>query len=282
MRRPAAAATALIVCLLGATPVSLARLASTSDASGSFATGTIDAPTGLAASTSGTTVTLTWTPTSTTAVTGYDVLRSTTSGSGFAVVSTVTPRLAATTTNSPGSGSFFYVLQSIYQNWRSASSNEATATVGTSSTGLKDCSSTAADTGGDGDGYQAAPGSACVVDGVVATDASSGTSAVLDCANAGKDRHRFWGYAFGLPGGVSSINGITVQLDAGLNNNGGTAIVCTQLSWDGGTSWTGTQQVALGGAALATYTLGGTTDTWGRTWTLSALSAANFRVRVID
>src|SRR5829696_6056949 len=128
MRRPAAAATALIVCLLGATPVSLARLASTSDASGSFATGTIDAPTGLAASTSGTTVTLTWTPTSTTVATGYDVLRSTTSGSGFAVVSTVTPRLAATTTNSPGSGSFFYVLQSIYQNWRSASSNEATAT----------------------------------------------------------------------------------------------------------------------------------------------------------
>jgi hypothetical protein len=31
-----------------------------------------------------------------------------------------------------------------------------------------------------------------------------------------------------------------------------------------------------------TYILGGPTDNWGFSWTLSTLSNANFRVRVID
>ena len=49
---------------------------------GGFTTGTITAPTSLGAIASGTVVTLTWTPATTTVVTGYDVLRSTTSGTG--------------------------------------------------------------------------------------------------------------------------------------------------------------------------------------------------------
>ena len=57
-----------------------------------------------------------------------------------------------------------------------------------------------------------------------------------------KDRHRFWGFATGLPGTVSSIAGIRVRADLGLNNNGGTTNLCAQLSWDGGTTWT-THQV---------------------------------------
>ncbi|HEU0244652.1 MAG TPA: hypothetical protein VFQ75_12160 [Candidatus Limnocylindrales bacterium] len=33
---------------------------------------------------------------------------------------------------------------------------------------------------------------------------------------------------------------------------------------------------------MTTYTLGGSTDTWGRTWALSELGTGSFRVRVID
>jgi hypothetical protein len=282
MRRAAAGLAALLLaCLVVAAPVTLARLTSSQDASGAFTTGTIAPPTSLGASLGGTTVTLTWTPTVSTATTGYELLRSPTSGSGFSVVSTVTPRTAATTTNSPGNGTWFYVLASVYQSWRSASSNEAKVTLGSTSTGFKDCASTAADTGGDGDGYESSPANACAQDGAVAVDASSGTSASSSCADAGNDRHRFWGYGFGLPGSVSAVEGITVRLRAGLNNNGGTTAMCAQLSWDGGASWTASRSITPTNT-LTTFTLGGAADTWGRSWTSAELSPSNFRLRVID
>ena len=53
-----------------------------------------------------------------------------------------------------------------------------------------------------------------------------------------------------------------------------------QLSWDGGATWTS----ALTSATLSTnetvYTLGGVTNTWGRTWTSTDFSDASFRVRL--
>lgn len=282
MRRQAGVIGALaLACLVAAAPVTLARFTSSPDTTGTFTTGTIDPPTSLAASVSGTTVTLTWTPTVSTAATGYDVLRSSTSGSGYAVVSSVTPRSAASTTNNPGNGTWYYVLQSVYQNWRSGSSNQASATVGGASTGVKDCTSNAADTGGDSNGFETTPGNGCAQDGALAVDANSGTSASTSCTDAGKDRHRFWGYGFGLPGSISSVNGITVQLRAALNNNGGTSAMCVQLSWDGGASWTATKSITPTNT-MTTFTLGGSTDTWGRTWALSELGTGSFRVRVID
>jgi hypothetical protein len=55
-----------------------------------------------------------------------------------------------------------------------------------------------------------------------------------------------------------------------------------QLSWDGGTTWTTAKQTSTLTTSEATYTLGGTADTWGRTWSATNLSNTNFRVRVID
>jgi hypothetical protein len=161
-------------------------------------------------------------------------------------------------------------------------SNEASAVVGSSSTGLQGCSDNAADTGGTGNGYETNAANACAVDGSVATDAGTGTSTSTVCTNAGKDRHRFWGYAFGLPGSVTLINGITVQADAGLNNNGGTSTLCVELSGDGGSTWTTPRQVTMTGAAVASYTFGGTSDLWGRTWTAASFATSSFRVRVTD
>ena len=110
---------------------------------------------------------------------------------------------------------------------------------------------------------------------------SCGTGATPD---ANKDRHRYWGNAFALPGSVTSIDGIQVQATLKLNNNGGTSNVCAQLSWDGGATWTTIKsQDVSGGNSLTTYTFGSTSDTWGHSpWTLTQLNTTNFRVRLID
>jgi hypothetical protein len=266
---------------LTAAPTTLARFTRTKTSVATLGTGSILPPTGLSASVSGSVVTLTWTPTTSTIVTGYTVLRSTTSGSGYTSIGSVTPRTATTTTNSPGNGTYYYVLRSVFQNWVSVNSNEASAAVGSVATGYKNCASNAFDTGGDGNGYQTNPGNGCALDNNRARDVNSGTTTSLVCTDPGQDRHRYWGYAFGLPGSISAVRGIQVQPTIEVNNNGGNSLICVQLSWDGGTSWTATKQVGVTNS-LTTYTLGSATDDWGHTWTLAQLNTTNFRVRIID
>ena len=279
--------------LLASTPTfSLARFTDAATTTGSVTTDTLVPPTGLAA-TGGTSITLTWTPTVDTYATGYTVLRGSASGGPYTSVGSVTPRTAATTTDSPGAGTWYYVLRSVYQSWTSANSNQASATVPAVpvSTGEKACvaASNAADTtsAGDNNGYESNATRVCTDDGSFASDSNSGTSTAASCGTGAtpsttKDRHRFWGYAFGLPGTVSSIAGITVRADLALNNNGGTTNLCTQLSWDGGTTWTTIKSVGIPSSGMASYTFGSASDTWGRTWDVGNFSTTNFRVRVID
>jgi hypothetical protein len=281
------AAAAITVCVVGvaAAPlVTLARLTDSDSSTHSFTTDTLDPPTGLNA-TGGATIGLSWTATGDTYATGYEIRRSTTSGSGYALVNTVTPRTATSTTDSPVAGTYYYVLRSYFQNWRSVDSNEASATVpgASTDTGQKPCVTTSADTGGDGDGYETSAANLCANDSVFATDANTGTNTrSTSCANAANDRHRFQGFAFGMPGSVSSVSGIEIRIDEALNNNGGTSNLCVELSWDGGTNWTAAKSVGLSSASETTYLFGGVADTWGHAWTASQLSTANFRVRVID
>jgi hypothetical protein len=277
------AAASLVACLLGSAELTLARFHDAETVSGTFGTRTLQPPTALAG-TGGTSVSLTWTPSTSGWATGYEVLRSTTSGSGYSQVGTVTPVTAAATADAPASGTWYYVLRTTFASWQSARSNETSVVVGSppTSTGYKNCTNTVADTGGDNNGFETNPGNGCVQDGSIARDTSSGTNTTLSCTSSGKDRHRFWGYAFGLPGTVTSIDGITVRARMGLNNNAGTSIVCAQLSWNGGASWTTPQSVTFTGTGLTTYTLGGSSDTWGRSWTAAELGSASFRVRLID
>jgi hypothetical protein len=283
MRRlPVPIVVAIVLAgLLSAAPLTLARLTATKTSVANLGTGTILPPTNLSASVSGNVVTLTWTPTTTGVATGYTVRRSTTSGSGYSAIGSVTPRTATTTTDNPGTGAFYYVLRAVFQNWDSVNSNEAAASVGNIATGYKDCASQLFDTGGDNNGYEVNPANACALNGSTARDINTGTTNSLSCTDAGQDRHRFWGYAFGLPGSISSLNGISIQPTVKVNNNGGTSLICAQLSWDGGTSWTATKSVGVTNG-LVTYTLGSPTDTWGHTWTLAQLNTTNFRVRLID
>ncbi len=277
-------AVTLLGVAAGSPSTTLARLTDTATSTRSVSTDTLDPPTSLAA-TGGASIGLNWVATVDTYASGYEIWRSTVSGSGYALVGTATPRSATIATDSLSAGTYYYVLRSYFQNWRSVDSNQASATIpgASTDTGQKPCVTTAADTGGDGDGYEVGTANLCADDSTFATDTSSGTAGrSTACANAANDRHRFQGFAFGLPGVVTSVAGIEIRIDEALNNNGGTSNLCVELSWDGGTNWTAAKTIALSGAAEATYLAGGVADTWGHTWTAAQLSTVNFRVRVTD
>jgi hypothetical protein len=277
----------LIPAIVGAGPASsLARLTDSAASTQAVSTDTLAPPTGLTA-TGGTSVALSWTITNDAYATGYQVHRGTVSGGPYSQVATVTPRAATSTTDTPASnGTYYYVLRSYFQNWVSVDSNQASAvvTLPSTATGFKGCTgaSNAADTGGDGNGYELLALNACGDDLLFASDVASGTNATLSCTDAGKDRHRFWDFGLGVPAVVSAVNGIQVRTDVGMNNNGGTSQVCIQLSWDSGSNWTTAKSVALAGTAVATYNFGTTSDDWGHTWLGSELANGTFRVRVID
>jgi hypothetical protein len=259
-----------------------------SDASGvTIGTDTLSPPTALAA-TGGTSATLTWIPSVDVATTGYEVRRTVTSGSGYALVTTVTPGTATGGTDAPAvAGTYYYVVRAAFQNWRSVDSNEASAVIafGPTATGFRSCTAgtSAAATGGDGNGYETNPDNACIDDGVVATDAGTGAAGrSAACSNAANDRHVYRDFGFGLPPSVASIAGIEVRADLGLNNNGGTSRLCVELSPDGGLTWTAAASVAMTSAAETTYLFGSATNTWGRTWTAAELDNATFRIRLTD
>ncbi|MEX1253828.1 MAG: pilus assembly protein TadG-related protein [Dehalococcoidia bacterium] len=158
--------------------------------------------------------------------------------------------------------------------------NQPTSTPATN-TGWLNCAAQAATTGGDNNGFQTTPIGACADAGTEASDANSGTGTSTSCTNSGKDKHIFYDYNISAPAG-NTIDGIEVRLDARINTASGTRRMCVQLSWDGGTTWTSTDQTSNLSTSQQTYTLGDNDDDWGHTWTANELTNANFRVRVID
>jgi hypothetical protein len=134
--------------------------------------------------------------------------------------------------------------------------------------------------GGDGNGYEVIPGNAYANDGVFALDNNSGTNSNTSCTNAGKDKHVFYTFNLAIPG--TMIDGMEVRLDAKADATVGSPKLCLQLSWDGGVTWTSAKSTPTLTTREATYVLGSGVDKWGRSWTTSNLSNANFRLRVID
>jgi hypothetical protein len=135
-------------------------------------------------------------------------------------------------------------------------------------TGTVSPSANATDTGGTGNGFEGAPTGAYANGGTVATNASG----------IG-DRHRYMGYNFNLPPGAT-INGIVVRADWWTNVMSGTSLGI-ELSWNGGTTWTTVKtQSSQSTSDTNNKTVGANNDTWGRTWSASDFSSANFRVRV--
>jgi len=161
--------------------------------------------------------------------------------------------------------------------------NEPNVTGGTVDTGDLNCTANAAVTSsaGDNNGFQTNPGNACTNGNGNATDANSGNNTNTSCGNTGKDKHLFYDYNVTLPAGAT-ITGIRTRLDAWVDSSSGTRRMCAELSWDGGVTWTSAKTTSNLGTSQNTYNLGGSADTWGRTWTAGNFSNANFRLRITN
>lgn len=136
---------------------------------------------------------------------------------------------------------------------------------------------------GDNDGFDSDPTNAFGDDGGYATDNNSGTDTGTGCGGSGKDRHIY--YDFAIPDlSSASVSGVEVRLDAFASGwSFSTRRMCVELSWDGGATWTAAQQTSkLGSSSESSRYLGGSTDTWGRTWSPADFSDANFRVRITN
>ena len=150
-------------------------------------------------------------------------------------------------------------------------------------TGLRDPSAEAAVTSGSGDnnGYELTPADAFANDGVFAVDNNSGTNNNTSCTSNRKDRHVFWNYGLSIPSGAT-ITGIEVRTDGRADSTSGAPRFCIQISWNGGVTWTAAKTTSALTTSEATYLLGSTTDTWGRTWSSNDFADANFRIRITD
>jgi len=135
--------------------------------------------------------------------------------------------------------------------------------------------------GGDGNGFEISRANLLgAPNGTLASDANSGTANSTSCTSTTRDSEVATQSSFGTLG--STILGIQVRLTGRVSVANKAPKFCVQLSWDGGTNWTGAKATSNLTTSLATYTLGSTSDTWGHAWTAAQLSPTNFRVRVID
>ena len=147
-------------------------------------------------------------------------------------------------------------------------------------TGWKNPTAQAANSGGDGNGFESNPTYAFADDGQYAVDTNSGNGTSTSCTSSNKDKHRFYGYGLTLPTNAT-VRGIEVQVQAKVNSTSSSPQMCVQLSSDGGTTWTSTKTTTTLTTSERTFTLGSTTDLWGRTWTAADL-ADNLRVRITN
>jgi hypothetical protein len=153
-------------------------------------------------------------------------------------------------------------------------------TATTTSTAFVFAVTTAAGTGGDGNGYEGLPANLLgTTNGTFATDANSGTSASTSCTSTARDSEVTSGYSLGSLG--STIVGIRIQLVGKASSNGNSPRFCVQLSSDSGATWTAGKTTTTLKTAVATYTLGSTADTWGRSWS-GASFGSGFRIRIVD
>ncbi len=137
-------------------------------------------------------------------------------------------------------------------------------------TGFLSPAAQAADTGGDGNGFEGTP-----------TNAFADGSGVATNNNGAGDRHRYSGYNLTIPTSCN-VKGIEVRLDWRLDSTYGTNSLSAQLSWDGGATWTTLKTDTRETTAEHSGVLGSATDTWGRSWTVTQLNNTNFRLRLIS
>ena len=132
------AAAALLIGLLAPSGSTLALATDTESTTASFGADTLDPPTnlrctGLLSCTLAFVVkpSLTWTATPDTYATGYDIYRSTTSGSGYVLLGSVVGRTTTTYTDTTVAAltTYYYVVRAHAAVWTSVNSNQVTVIV---------------------------------------------------------------------------------------------------------------------------------------------------------
>jgi hypothetical protein len=168
-----------------------------------------------------------------------------------------------------GAGGFFAAWAATFTDQAPVTDNSfTTLPCFTGDSGFVNPAAQAADTGGDGDGFELNP-----------TDAFADGGDYASNINGPGDRHRFYNYGFSMAS-ACAIQGIEVRLDWWLSTTLDTNSMSVELSWDGGTSWTTAKTDTQETTSEHSVVLGGSADTWGRSWTVSELSDANFRARI--
>ena len=107
--------------------------------------------------------------------------------------------------------------------------------------------------------------------------------------NSTTNPYQAWsGFSIPTPGSGTyttfTVDGIELQVGA-ASSDPTTCTLRASLSYNGatvtGSNWTTTRTIALNSTSQTNYTVGGPSDTWGRTWSsTSELSNSNFRVRL--
>lgn len=87
-------------------------------------------------------------------------------------------------------------------------------------------------------------------------------------------------YTFGVPSGAT-IDGIEVNSEFSTSSAAQIATLQVSLSWDNGTTYTTAKSDTVTGTTTdKNSTMGGATDTWGRSWTDSEFANGTFLVKV--
>lgn len=117
-------------------------------------------------------------------------------------------------------------------------------------------------------GFETNPG------GAYASDAA----AAVNFNNVG-DSQNYYNFNFSIPAGAI-IDGIEVRVDHWADDRAGNPYLRIALSNDGGWTWTNNRSVPIANRTEATDYVGWPQDLWGKNWTASSFSNANFRVGV--
>ncbi len=127
-----------------------------------------------------------------------------------------------------------------------------------------------------------------IVCGTVESEAWSGnfTTTLINTSDNNCATHTGTTYAaayisdfnFGIPAGAT-IDGIVVTIEA--SGDGTDPSIRLSLSWDNGATWTATKEQVVNAHLVDTlYDVGGSSDTWGRAWTVAEFAVGTFQMKV--
>lgn len=110
-------------------------------------------------------------------------------------------------------------------------------------------------------------------------NSSNNSKATCDATCDNNDNGQVSDFTFNIPSGAV-ISGIQVIAEMAEGASAGSIPTDISLSWNNGTSFTATKSANVNGTSDANYTLGSSSDTWGRTWTDTEFANGTFRVKV--